>query len=92
MKYPIKQWESAVHTTISRWWSSLLDVFLLRPVDQALLALILAVGSVELRRGRESGLVVEAVEDTGSKSRVSENLSRSRQRMRDCRGGHDWEI
>lgn len=36
--------------------------------------------------------MVETVENTGSKSRVSENLSRSGQRMRDCRGGHDWDM
>jgi len=92
MKYPNNGKESVVHTTISRRWSGLLDVFLLRPVDQALLALVFTVGSIELRGGRESSLVVKTVEDTGTKSRVSENLSRSCQRMRYCRGGHHWGI
>lgn len=73
--------ENPVHTTIALWWVDLLVVFFLCLVDQTLLVFVLAVGGRDLRCSRKGGLVVEAVEDTGSKGRVSENLSYPSQRM-----------
>lgn len=73
------KWEEMKRTSASLCLGLLLGlglllVFGLSLLDQALLASVLLLDLCALGHGVEGGLVVEAVEDTGNESRVTEDL------------------